>query len=130
MRAWDDFHTDNLMTYLYLGGLIELTSRCWRFIAACPSGRAQRGAHYDFLTTWCFDAPIERVFDVLNDSAVFPEWWKRVSAVEVLEPRDADGVGELARYSWRSVLPYTLHFDSRDARGAAAPDRGSRNRGS
>jgi hypothetical protein len=22
IRAWDDFHTDNLMTYLYLGGLI------------------------------------------------------------------------------------------------------------
>src|SRR6185295_6572753 len=73
-------------------------------------------AHYEFLTSWYFDAPIERVFGVLNDSAAFPEWWSGVTAVEVLEAGGADGVGELARYSWRSVLPYTLHFDSRVTR--------------
>ncbi|HYE58265.1 MAG TPA: SRPBCC family protein [Rhodothermales bacterium] len=73
-------------------------------------------AQYEFLTSWCVDAPIERVFAVLNDSAAFPEWWKGVTAVEVLEPGEADGVGELARYSWRSVLPYTLRFDSRVTR--------------
>ena len=73
-------------------------------------------AHYEFLTSWCVDAPIERVFAVLNDSAAFPEWWEGVTAVKVLEPGEADGVGELARYSWRSVLPYTLRFDSRVTR--------------
>jgi uncharacterized protein YndB with AHSA1/START domain len=73
-------------------------------------------AHYEFLTSWCIDEPIERVFAVLNDSAAFPEWWEGVTAVEVLEPGEADGVGELARYSWRSVLPYTLRFDSRVTR--------------
>ena len=73
-------------------------------------------ARYEFLTTWYVDAPIEPVFAVLSDSAAFPEWWKGVTAVEVLEPGDADGVGELARYSWRSVLPYTLRFDSRVTR--------------
>jgi uncharacterized protein YndB with AHSA1/START domain len=73
-------------------------------------------AHYEFLTSWCVDAPIERVFAVLNDSAAFPDWWKGVTAVDVLEPGDADGLGELARYSWRSVLPYTLRFDSRVTR--------------
>ena len=73
-------------------------------------------AQYEFLTSWCVDAPIERVFAVLNDSAAFPDWWKGVTAVEVLEPGEADGVGELARYSWRSVLPYTLRFDSRVTR--------------
>jgi hypothetical protein len=25
-------------------------------------------AQYEFLTTWCLDAPIEQVFDVLHDS--------------------------------------------------------------
>lgn len=73
-------------------------------------------ARYEFLTSWCVDAPIERVFAVLNDSAAYPEWWKGVTAVEVLEPGDADGVGELARWSWRSALPYTLRFDSRVTR--------------
>ncbi len=71
---------------------------------------------YEFLTSWCVDAPIERVFAVLRDSAAYPEWWRGVTAVEVLEPGDADGVGELARSSWRSVLPYTLRFDSRVTR--------------
>lgn len=73
-------------------------------------------AQYEFLTTWCLDAPIDRVFSVLTDSARFPEWWKGVSAVEVFEQGDELGVGELARYSWRSVLPYTLTFDLRVTR--------------
>jgi hypothetical protein len=41
-----------------------------------------------------------------------------VTAVEVLEPGDtnAHGVGQLARFSWRSVLPYTLSFETRVTR--------------
>ncbi len=73
-------------------------------------------ASYDFLTSWCVDAPIERVFAVLKDSAAFPEWWRYVTAVEVLEPGDVNGVGECARYSWRTALPYTLRFESRTTR--------------
>ena len=73
-------------------------------------------ADYEFLTSWCVDAPIDRVFEVISDSASFPEWWKGVTAVEVLEPGAPDHVGELARYSWRSTLPYTLQFDARITR--------------
>jgi uncharacterized protein YndB with AHSA1/START domain len=73
-------------------------------------------AQYEFLTTWCVDAPIERVFDVLHDSAGYPDWWRGVAAVEVLTPGDADGVGQTARFSWRSLLPYTLQFDSQVTR--------------
>jgi len=73
-------------------------------------------ARYEFLTTWCVDAPIERVFAVLNDSAAFPEWWTGVTAVQVLQEGDDRGVDELARYSWRSTLPYTLTFDTRVTR--------------
>lgn len=73
-------------------------------------------ARYEFLTTWCVDAPIERVFAVLEDSGAYPEWWKGVTAVEVLEPGDADGLGKRARFSWRSVLPYTLTFEGRVTR--------------
>ena len=28
-------------------------------------------ARYEFLTTWCVDAPIERVFAVLEDSGAY-----------------------------------------------------------
>ena len=47
---------------------------------------------------------IRAVFDVLHDEPAYPEWWKGVQSVEVLEAGNGDGVGELARYSWRSVL--------------------------
>ena len=70
-------------------------------------------ARYEFLTTWCVDAPIERVFDVLRDSARYPAWWKGVRSVVPIAPGDADGVGEESRFTWRSVLPYELSFDSR-----------------
>jgi uncharacterized protein YndB with AHSA1/START domain len=68
-------------------------------------------AAYDFLTTWCLEAPIERVWDALYESERWPEWWPGVRRVQVLEPGDGDRVGELSRYTWRSRLPYTLEFD-------------------
>jgi uncharacterized protein YndB with AHSA1/START domain len=71
---------------------------------------------YRFLTTWCVEAPIERVYPVIHDSAGYPAWWTGVVSVEVLEQGDDLGVGELARYGWRSVLPYTLTFDARVTR--------------
>jgi uncharacterized protein YndB with AHSA1/START domain len=73
-------------------------------------------ANYEFLTTWCVDAPIEAVFEVLNDSEGYPRWWKGVQSVEVLEPGDERNIGGLHRFRWRSVLPYTLAFDLRVTR--------------
>ncbi len=73
-------------------------------------------ARYEFLTTWCVDAPIDAVFDLLLDSAGYPRWWKGVTRVELLERGDEDGVGELDRFTWRSLLPYSLAFDLRVAR--------------
>ncbi len=73
-------------------------------------------AQYEFLTTWCLGAPIEAVFDVLNDSEGYPRWWKGVQGVEILEPGDHATGGELAHFTWRSVLPYSLGFDLRVTR--------------
>ena len=73
-------------------------------------------ADYQFLTTWCIDAPIEAAFDLLDDSVGYPRWWKGVVGVEVLEPGDETGVGQLDRFTWRSVLPYSLSFDMRVTR--------------
>jgi hypothetical protein len=73
-------------------------------------------ADYRFVTTWCLDAPIERVFDALEDSARWPQWWKGVKQAELLEPGDEDGVGRLWRFVWRSRLPYDLGFESRVTR--------------
>jgi len=73
-------------------------------------------ADYEFLTTWCVTAPIESVFEVLHDEAAYPQWWKGVQSVQMLEPGGDLGIGRLSRYSWRSVLPYTLTFDARVSR--------------
>jgi len=78
-------------------------------------------AAYSFLTTWCVAAPLERVWDVLSDPEGYPEWWKGVREVTVLEPGEGGGrgVGTLYRMTWRSKLPYSLQFDSRMTRSEA-----------
>jgi uncharacterized protein YndB with AHSA1/START domain len=75
-------------------------------------------AAYSFLTTWCLAAPLERVWEVLSDTPRYPEWWKGVRKVTVLEPGEEGdhGVGTLYRLQWRSKLPYSLEFDSRVTR--------------
>jgi len=73
-------------------------------------------AAYRFLTTWCLEAPVERVFETIHDSKRWPEWWKGVESTTELEPGDEDGVGGLGRYVWRSRLPYELTFNVRTTR--------------
>jgi polyketide cyclase/dehydrase/lipid transport protein len=68
-------------------------------------------AYYEFLSTWCLDAPIDDVWLMLEDAAAYPTWWKGVRTVELLASGDEVGIGEVNRFSWRSVLPYTLAFD-------------------
>jgi uncharacterized protein YndB with AHSA1/START domain len=68
-------------------------------------------ASYEFLTTWCVDAPIGDVYELIHDSKGYPRWWKGVVGVEVLEQGDELGVGERDRFTWRSMLPYTLGFE-------------------
>ena len=73
-------------------------------------------ASYAFLTTWHLDAPIDRVYEVLKESGDYPRWWKGVERVEMLEHGDEQGVGQIDRHAWRSVLPYALAFDARVTR--------------
>lgn len=73
-------------------------------------------AAYRFLTTWCLDAPIERVWDALYDSAAWPRWWNGVrSAINVRDGDEGD-VGAVWRYTWRSRLPYDLEFEMETTR--------------
>ncbi|MEA2130343.1 MAG: hypothetical protein QOJ85_3234 [Solirubrobacteraceae bacterium] len=73
-------------------------------------------AAYSFLTTWCVDAPIQPVWDLISSSERYPEWWKGVRNVTPLEPGGVNGVGALSRLEWRSKLPYSLEFDLRVTR--------------
>ncbi|MEZ4501894.1 MAG: SRPBCC family protein [Dehalococcoidia bacterium] len=73
-------------------------------------------ARYRFVTDWRFDAPIEDVWAALLDSERWPEWWQGVRRVEQIEAGDADGIGNVRRYTFRSALPYDLVFDVRSTR--------------
>ena len=70
-------------------------------------------AEYSFTTVWELDAPIERVWDAILEVERWPEWWKGVERVELLEPGAKNGVGKIDRYVWKSRLPYELSFDMR-----------------
>lgn len=69
-------------------------------------------SNYKFVTVWDIDAPLARVWDVIEDANVWPEWWKGVVSITELEKGDDDGVGSIRRTVWRSALPYKLEFDS------------------
>ena len=71
-----------------------------------------RAASYRFVTTWCLDAPIERVFAAIDDAAAWPSWWKGVTRAELVEPGDGNKIGRVWDLSWRSRLPYELAFRS------------------
>lgn len=66
---------------------------------------------YEFLTTWCLEAPREPVWEAIWDSERWPQWWRGVVAARKLSPGDETGVGEVGRYTWRSRLPYDLEFE-------------------
>lgn len=71
---------------------------------------------YRFLTVWRLQAPLDKVWDALRDTSRWPEWWTGVLAVKRLAEGDANGVGQLERYTWKSKLPYELAFDMRTTR--------------
>jgi uncharacterized protein YndB with AHSA1/START domain len=66
---------------------------------------------YTFLTTWCLEAPRERVWDAIWESESWPRWWRGVVQAQKLVDGGEDGVGQVSRYRWRSRLPYDLDFE-------------------
>jgi uncharacterized protein YndB with AHSA1/START domain len=72
--------------------------------------------HYSFRTAWVVDALIERVWDTMADAERWPEWWRGVEDVTIAERGDADRVGELLRFRWRSPMRYRVEFELRTTR--------------
>ncbi len=68
-------------------------------------------AEYHFVSTWQFQAPIERVWDEIFHAERWPSWWKYVVGVDELEPGAPDGVGKRLHLLFRTRLPYALGFD-------------------
>lgn len=68
---------------------------------------------YHFVSTWDVEASPAQVFELIADSEAWPRWWRGVTDVRVLEPGAPDGVGNVRRYTFRSLLPYDLTFEVR-----------------
>jgi len=68
-------------------------------------------ANFNFVTHWRLDAPVEAVWEEIQHSEHWPEWWTSVEAVVELKKGDERGVGAVRRFTWKGALPYRLTFD-------------------
>jgi hypothetical protein len=71
---------------------------------------------YRFVTHWYLDAPLVDVYEAIFHSLDWPQWWRGAEAVDELAQGDADGIGSIRRYVWKSRLPYRLAFEARTTR--------------
>ncbi len=71
---------------------------------------------YHLVTQWKLSAPVSAVWAELTHPEGWPQWWKGVVSVALLEAGDANGVGAYRRMTWRSALPYQLTFNMRTVR--------------
>ena len=70
-------------------------------------------SQYHLVTRWKLSAPVSAVWAELLHPESWPQWWKGVIAVTLLEPGDSNGIGACRRMTWRSALPYRLTFNMR-----------------
>jgi len=73
-------------------------------------------AAYEFVTIWRIQAPQQKVFDLIFHSDQWPNWWRGVEKVEKIKDGDANHVGAIYRYTWKSKLPYRLVFEMETTR--------------
>lgn len=74
-------------------------------------------AGYQLLTTWVFDAPIERVWAELNDPESWPTWWPGMLEAKRLSPGNEQGLGAVTRFGVKApVGGYVVRFETRTSR--------------
>jgi uncharacterized protein YndB with AHSA1/START domain len=67
-------------------------------------------ARYNFITTWTFPQPIERVWEAINASEDYPRWWSNIRSYRCLTPDNPRGVGARGERVVRGLLPYPLRY--------------------
>lgn len=66
---------------------------------------------YHFITRWKTRAPLEAVWEAINNPEEWPQWWKYVQSVQKLKAGDAQGLGAIRHFRWSTALPYSFGFD-------------------
>lgn len=67
--------------------------------------------HFDLVSHWRIESPVERVWAALTDPASWPKWWPYVLGVQTLREGGSDGVGSVRRIHWATRLPYRIQID-------------------
>ena len=70
-------------------------------------------AYYEFATIWRLDAPIDRIYRLIDNPADWPRWWPSVLDVRKLGRAGPEGVGEVYAATMKGRLPYALTFQAR-----------------
>jgi hypothetical protein len=69
---------------------------------------------YHFITRWRVRASIQDVSSILGNAKDLERWWPSVYLkVEILEPGDGSGVGQVVELFTKGFLPYTLRWKFR-----------------
>jgi uncharacterized protein YndB with AHSA1/START domain len=58
------------------------------------------------ISRWQLNVPAQRLWDLITDYETWPRWWPNVVAVRQRKPGDADGLGAVNEFDWRSGLGY------------------------
>jgi len=68
-------------------------------------------AEYHLLTIWRIEAPVEQVYEAIENTLRWPQWWPSVREVQQRARGLPNGLGNIRRYVWNSKWPYRLVFD-------------------
>jgi len=68
---------------------------------------------FHLTTRWSLDAPVGSVWAELARPEAWPQWWKGMSDVRLLEEGDSSGMGAYRRITWKGVLPSRFTFNMR-----------------
>ena len=61
---------------------------------------------FHLVSDWHFKAPLERVWAEIYASDDWPQWWKAVKEVTLVQDGRRDGVGAVRDFTWTTALPY------------------------
>jgi hypothetical protein len=53
---------------------------------------------------WRIEAPLHEVYDAVLQSLRWPDWWRGVECVHEREPGEANGIGSVRCYTWKSRI--------------------------
>jgi hypothetical protein len=72
---------------------------------------APSSSHFDLVSHWRLQAPVEQVWAALVDPVGWPTWWPYVQRVQTLREGGVDGLGSVRRIDWSTRLPYRLMIE-------------------